>query len=122
MRADHANAGDVVQILLDALHRERIAAAAELFHDALGGLEAGLDRLDGVAVVLQRELLVEHVELRLDLHDRAAVIAHQLTVGLEVFLDPLLYLTVGKTGEQHLFKISAIDKRTDRHCHQLLCT
>ena len=76
----------------------------------------------GVAVVLQRELLVEHVELRLDLHDRAAVIAHQLTVGLEVFLDPLLYLTVGKTGEQHLFKISAIDKRTDRHCHQLLCT
>ena len=100
----------------------REAAALELFGNALGGLEAGLDRLDGVAVVLQRELLVEHVELRLDLHDRAAVIAHQLTVGLEVFLDPLLYLTVGKTGEQHLFKISAIDKRTDRHCHQLLCT
>ena len=39
-----------------------------------------------------------------------------------IWSSPLLYLTVGKTGEQHLFKISAIDKRMDRHCHQLLCT
>ena len=114
---------NVVQALLnhvEIVHRQSLAL--QLLNDAVEALQAGLDGADGVAVVLQRELLVEHVELRLDLHDRAAVIAHQLTVGLEVFLDPLLYLTVGKTGEQHLFKISAIDKRTDRHCHQLLCT
>ena len=53
MRADHAHARDIVQVFLDALHRHGITAAAELFHDALGGLETGLDRLDGVAVVLQ---------------------------------------------------------------------
>ena len=115
VRADDAHARDVVEVLLDALHRQGVAAAGELFHDALRGFETGLDRFDGVAVVLQGQLLVEHVELGLHLHDRAAIVAHQLAVRLEVFLDPLLHLAAGEAGEQHLLERGAVHERTDRH-------
>ena len=108
VRADHAHARDIVQIFFDAVHCERITAARELFHNAFGRFEPGLDRFDGVAVVLQGKLFVQYVELCFDFHHRAAVIAHQFAVGAGIFLHPLLYLASGKAGKQHLLKIRSV--------------
>ena len=106
--ADDAHAGDVVEIFLDALHRQREAAALELFGNALGGLEARFDALDGVAVILERKLLVENVELGLDLHHRAAVVAHQLAVGLRVALHERADLLARQAREQQTLQSAAV--------------
>ena len=61
--ADDAHADDVVEIFLDALHRQREAAALELFGDALGGLEARV--ASG-----QVDVLVTYADARRDYAER----------------------------------------------------
>ena len=107
MGADDPRPGDVAEVFLDALHRQGQALPGELFQDALRGLEPGLDGLDGVAVILEGELLVEHVELGLDLHHGAAVAAHQLPVGAGIGLEPVLDLPLAELGQQELLQEGA---------------
>lgn len=70
--ADDADAGDVVDVSLGGLHRNITAFAPQLFDDAVGGLQSAFDMVDGVVRVEDAELLVEHLQPRLDLvHGRA---------------------------------------------------
>ena len=105
--ADDPHPRDVAEVFLDALHRQGQALALELLQDALRGLEPGLDGLDGVAVILEGQLLVEHVELGLDLHHGAAVAAHQLPVGPGVGLEPVLDLPLAELRQQELLQDGA---------------
>ncbi len=98
------------------LHRQREAAALELFGNALGGLEARFDALDGVAVILERKLLVEDVELGLDLHHRAAVVAHQLAVGLRVALHERADFLARQAREQQALQSAAVGAVFQCHC------
>ena len=78
---DHPDAGDVEDILRDGFQREGQVLPHHLVQDAGWGLQAVLDGIDGVAVMVQGEALVQDAELRLDLHDGAAVAGHQVPGG-----------------------------------------
>ena len=70
--AHHADAGNVVDVFLGGLHRDLQPLAPQLLDDAAGGLQAAFDVVDGVVVVADAELLVQHLQPRLDLaHGRA---------------------------------------------------
>ena len=83
---DYPYSRNVVEVLLDAVHCNRIVLAMQLFQNALRRFEPRLDSFYRIAVVLQRQLLVEHVELGFHFHHRAAVVTHQFTIRQCVIL------------------------------------
>ena len=77
-RADHAHARDVVQVVADGFARQGQPLAHQLFGDAPGLFQAGLDALNGRALFQHAEFLVEDLEARLQRAHRGAVAEHQL--------------------------------------------
>ena len=99
---------NVVEVLLDAVHCNRMVLTMQLFQNALRRFEPRLDSFYRIAVVLQRQLLVDHVELGFHFHHRAAVVAHQLAVGLRVALHERADLLARQTREQQTLQSTAV--------------
>ena len=76
--ADHADARDVHDVLLDVLERALLAVAANLLDDALGSLHARFDMVDRRAIFAQVQVLVENLEADDHLAQRGAVTLAQL--------------------------------------------
>ena len=90
-----SNAGNVVQIIPDRLHRHGETLALQLFADAFKGFESGLYGFYGIALVLERELLVQNLELCFYLVHCAFVVGHK---GLE--LEHLVVYLIGRASHK----------------------
>lgn len=88
-RTDDPDPGDIPDILLNAFQRHGNIFPADLPQDAVVGLHSGLDALDGIAVIFQGILLIQHLEFRLHLHDGTLIIRHQLVHGALILLDQI---------------------------------
>ena len=86
VRADHAHAGHVHDVALEVLQRGLFAVALQLLEYAGRLLYARLQMMDGVAVLLEIEILVEDLEAH-----------HHLAHGSLVLLDDLAGFHLGVT-------------------------
>ena len=122
--ANHADARDVHDVLLDVLERALLAVAADLLDNALGGLHTRLDMMDRRAVFAQVQVLVENLKADDHLAQRGAVtlaqfaklrprLAHELDVLIRHVLAnskrprvPMVLLAQKLRGARHLISPS----------------
>ncbi len=104
VRADYPDARHIVQVLLNALNRQRNLLTDRLIDDALQRLQPRFDAFNGIAVIFQGKLFIQYVELGFDVHHRAAIVGNQLTIGVGVGVDALLHITLGKMRQQQLLQ------------------
>ena len=78
--AQHADAGDVGEVLRHVLDRDLIAELFQLARDGGRLFEPALDELDGVAAVAHRHVLGEHLQLGAHFKDRTMIAHHHFLV------------------------------------------
>ena len=106
--ADYPNPGNVVDVLLNACHADGKLFPLQLFQRTLRGFQPGLDGFNGVSVILEGQFLVQHMEFSGDLHHGAAVIGHQLPVGMSKILYLVSDLVLGQLFQHHALQLGII--------------
>ena len=81
--ADHPNACHVGKMLLDGGGAHFQSLSPKLFVNAPGAFQTGADVLNGIAVIPQGKLFIQHVKLGFDLHHGATVIRHQTGIAVK---------------------------------------
>ena len=76
--AYHADAGDVIEMRLNALAADLPSLALQFFDDAEPAFQARLNRADGIALVFQLEFGVQYLQLRAYLAYCGGIVEHQL--------------------------------------------
>ena len=85
-RTHNAHTRNIIDICLDRLQCQWDILATHFLDNTVKSLHSCLDRFNRISVVFQRKLFIEHLELRLDLHDRTSVICHQAVQRLGILL------------------------------------
>ena len=105
--ADHPDPRDVIQLLLNLLHGQRIAPALHFLYDADRPFQPALYGFKGISVIGQGEFLIQHPQLGLHLHHGAAIAAHQLHERLGALQDLFRMLRLREAVDQGGFRLPA---------------